>query len=53
MSRRIELNPGDRLPPVEHKYGRLCDNAQGGPYRYGRPLVFNAELIRRIHAGEV
>ena len=50
--RKIDLDD-ERLPPVKSPSGPRFENAQGGPYRYGRPILLNAAAIKLLHEGKL
>lgn len=39
------------VPKVVHPSGRVFDHAQGGPYRYGRPLKVTRDTLRALEMG--
>lgn len=46
--RKITIIEDGPLPKVVSPTGRLFENAQGGPYKYGLPLEFNHAAARRM-----
>lgn len=46
------IRPDFKSPRVVHpSVGRVFENAQGGPYRYGHPLKATVENLRAVSAG--
>jgi hypothetical protein len=39
------------VPSVVHPTGRVFDHMQGGPYKYGRPLIVTRDTLRALEAG--
>ena len=49
MSYKIVIQPGQSNPPVVHpSASRIWENCRGGPYKYGAPILVNAESLARI-----
>lgn len=52
MMLKIDLTD-DPIPKVINLSGLLFDNAKGGPYKYGNPVLFNAACINAMKAGRL
>lgn len=49
---KIDLT-NQAVPKVTSPSGFIFDNAKGGPYKYGWPIVFNKAAIAAVKAGRL